>query len=129
MNTIIHEVMKKITKDYTNNIEKLIGEKTDISKFIIEMRKSLDQVGAELVGRALEIVDDVVRDSKNRKKEYYIQRRDDEKTLLTEFGEINYRRTYYKNKKDGSYTYLSDDMVGIVPYARMDLSLEAALVE
>lgn len=68
MNTIIHEVMKKITKDYTNNIEKLIGEKTDISKFIIEMRKSLDQVGAELVGRALEIVDDVVRDSKIERK-------------------------------------------------------------
>lgn len=42
MNTIIHEVMKKITKDYTKNIEKLIGEKTDISKFILETRKSLD---------------------------------------------------------------------------------------
>lgn len=52
-----------------------------------------------MVGRALEIVDDVVRDSKNRKKEYYIQRRDDEKTFLTEFGEINYRRTYFKIKK------------------------------
>lgn len=129
MNTIIHEVMKKITKDYTNSIDKLIGEKTDISKFILEMKKSLDEVGTELVGRAIEIVDGVVRDSKSRKKEYYIQRRDDEKTILTVFGEVKYRRTYYKNKKDGSYAYLSDDMVGIEPYARMDLSLEAALVE
>ena len=129
MNTIIHEIMQKVTTDYTKSLGELVNDKKDISKFILEMKKTLDEVGAELVGKALEIVDEVVRETKNRKKEYYIQRREDPKTILTLFGEVKYSRTYYKNKKDGSYCYLSDDMVGIEPYDRMDLSFEANIVE
>lgn len=129
MNTIIQQIMQKVTRDYTKNLETLIEEKKDISKFVLEMKKSLDEVGTELVGKALEIVDDVVRESKDRKKEYYIERRNDEKSLLTTFGEVKYKRTYYKNKKDGSYRYLSDEIVGIAVHDRMDLSYEANLIE
>lgn len=60
----------------------------------------------------MEILDDTIRDSKEREQEYYIQRRKDKKTLITKFGEVNYQRTYCKSKKDGAYKYLSDIMVG-----------------
>lgn len=77
----------------------------------------------------MEILDDTIKDSNQRKQEYYIQRRNDKKTLITKFGEVNYQRTYYKNKKDGTYEYLSDAMVGIAPYERMDLSYESELIK
>lgn len=129
MNTIIHEIIRKITLDMKNNLEDLILENKDISKFILNTSKSLDEIGVKIVKEALEMLDETIRDSSKRKEEYYIQRRNDKKTLITKFGEVNYQRTYYKNKKDGSYDYLSDRMVGIEPYERMDLSYEAELIK
>ena len=89
----------------------------------------VDEIGVMIVKEALEMLDEVIRKSRKRKREYYIQRRNDEKTLITIFGEVNYLRTYYKSKKDGSYRYLSDELVGIYPYERMDLSYESELIE
>lgn len=129
MNTIIHEIVEKITLDMKNNLEDLILDSKDISKFIINTGKSLDEIGVKIVKEALEILDETIRDSSSRKEEYYIQRRNDKKTLITKFGEVNYQRTYYKNKKDGSYDYLSDRMVGINSYERMDLSYESELIK
>ena len=129
MNTIIHEIIEKITRDFNNNIEDLMLNSRDISRFIINTKKSLDEIGAMIVKEALEMLDEIIRESSSRKKEYYIQRRNDEKTLITIFGEVNYLRTYYKSKKDGSYRYFSDELVGIYPYERMDLSYESELIE
>jgi len=44
------------------------------------------------------------------------------------FGEVNYQRTYYKNKREGTYSYLSDELLGIESHARIDLSLQSELV-
>ena len=129
MNTIIHEIVEKITLDMKRNLEDLILESKDISNFIINTGKSLDEIGVKIVKEALEMLDETIRESSTRKREYYIQRRNDKKTLITKFGEVNYQRTYYKNKKDGSYDYLSDRMVGIESYERMDLSYEAELIK
>lgn len=129
MNTIIHEIVEKIILDMKNNLEDLILDSKDISKFILNTSKTLDEIGVKIVREALEMLDDTIRDSNIRKKEYYIQRRNDKKTLITKFGEVNYQRTYYKSKKDGSYDYLSDRMVGIDPYERMDLSYETELIK
>ena len=129
MNTIIHEIVEKITIDMKKNLEDLILESKDISNFIINTGKSLDEIGIKIVKEALEMLDETIRESSTRKKEYHIQRRNDKKTLITKFGEVNYQRTYYKNKKDGSYDYLSDRMVGIESYERMDLSYEAELIK
>ncbi len=35
MNTIIHEIIEKITRDFNNNIEDLMLNSRDISRFII----------------------------------------------------------------------------------------------
>jgi hypothetical protein len=129
MNTIIHQIIEKITKDIKDNIEDLVLNSRDISKFIQNTSKSLDEIGVMIVKEALEMLDEVIRESSKRKREYYIQRRNDRKTLITKFGEVNYERTYYKSKKDGSYRYLSDELVGIYPYERMDLSYESELIE
>ena len=129
MNTIIHQIIEKITKDIKDNIEDLMLNSRDISKFIQNTSKSLDEIGVMIVKEALEMLDEVIRESSKRKREYYIQRRNDRKTLITKFGEVNYERTYYKSKKIGSYRYLSDELVGIYPYERMDLSYESELIE
>ena len=49
MNTIIHQIIEKITKDIKDNIEDLMLNSRDISKFIQNTSKSLDEIGVMIV--------------------------------------------------------------------------------
>ena len=101
MNTIIHEIMEKVTIDYEKVMGKLIDDivkgKGEISEVNKKLEEMLDEIGVMLVKHVLETIDDIVRDSEARKeKGYNIEKRNVEKTLITVFGDVNYKRTYYK---------------------------------
>ena len=129
MDKIIQEVMEKIISDNANNLETLFNEHRDISQYILKTKEMLDEIGTRLVGSTLEMADEMVMESAWRKNHWYIQRKNDEKSLTTLFGEVKYSRTYYKHKTEGSYSYLSDEGLGINPHQRMDPSMKAMLIE
>ena len=129
MELIIQEITNKIISRFEQDLEKLIRERRDISDFILATKKTLDEVGAGLVTEALEIINEVYRNSKERKKSWKIKEKAAKKTLTTIFGEVRYRRTYYQNKKTGEYSYLSDEAVGIETHDKLDASLKAKLIE
>lgn len=58
-----------------------------------------------------------------------VKSKEDAKNLATIFGEVSYKRTYYQNKKTGKYRYLSDELVGISAHDKLDMSLQARLIE
>ena len=68
MEFIIQEITDKIISNFEKDLEKLIRERRDISDFILATKRILDEVGADLVAEALEIVNQVYRNSKERKK-------------------------------------------------------------
>lgn len=134
MNTIIHEIMGKVITDYEKVMGKLIDDivkgKGEISEVNKKLEEMLDEIGVMLVKHVLETIDDIVRDSEARKeKGYNIEKRNVEKTLITVFGDVNYKRTYYKNKRNGEYAYLSDEILGLEPNDRMDMLFETRLIE
>jgi hypothetical protein len=129
MELIIHEIIEKIISSYEKELTSLIKERGDISKFILATKKTLDEVGITLVAEALEIIDEVYRNSKDRKLNWTVKSKDDKKTLATIFGEVKYKRTYYENKKTGEYSYLSDEAVGISAHDKLDASLKTRLIE
>ena len=77
----------------------------------------------------METINEIYRNSKERKRDWTIKEKANEKTLGTIFGEVRYKRTYYQNKKTGEYSYLSDEAVGILAHDKLDASLKAKLVE
>jgi hypothetical protein len=81
------------------------------------------------VAEALETIDQVYKNSKDRKRFWTVKEKAAEKTLTTIFGEVRYERTYYQNKKTGEYSYLSDEVVGISVHDKLDASLKAKLIE
>ena len=129
MEMIIQEIMQKIISSFEKELENLIKEKRDISEFILATKKTLDDVGATLVAKALETIDQVYKNSKDRKRYWTVKEKAAKKTLTTIFGEVRYKRTYYKNKKTGEYSYLSDEAVGISAHDKLDASLKAKLIE
>lgn len=126
---IIQQVIEKITKNYYEILETTIKEKNTIGDFILNIKEVLDEVGTLLVKEALEETDECIRNSSDRKSKWYIERRNESKTLSTIFGDVVYNRTYFKNKSTGEYSYLCDETYGIEPHERMDISLKAAIVE
>jgi len=129
MELIIQKIIEKISNSYEKELKNLIKERRDISDFILSTKKTLDEVGTTLVAEALETIDEVYKNSKARKLNWTVKSKDDKKTLITIFGEVKYKRTYYENKKTGEYSYLSDEAVGISAHDKLDASLKTRLIE
>lgn len=129
MKNSITEIVEIITRSFEENFEKMLAEKKDISEFIVEMKTMLDKAGAILVAEALETMDALVRGDIRRKQNWHVHEKSAPNTLATIFGEVHYHRTYYKQKNKKEYQYLSDEMVGISAYDKMDISLKSKLIE
>lgn len=129
MNNSITEIAGLITRSFEENFEKMLVENKDISEFVIEIKRTLDQVGTILAKEALEMLDSLVKDDSRRKQNWYVHEKAAPNTLATIFGEVQYKRTYYKHKAQKEYRYLSDELVGIESYDKMDVSLKAKLIE
>jgi hypothetical protein len=78
----------------------------------------MNKLGRKALAHVLEKMDEEIMESKERKKSWNIQARDIDKTLITQFGDVKYQRTYYASKtsEDTYYTYLVDDIFGIKRY-------------
>lgn len=129
MKNSITEIAGLITRSFEENFEKMLTEKKDISEFVIEIKKTLDQAGTILAKEALEMLDSLVKSDSRRKQNWHIHEKSAPNTLATIFGEVHYQRTYYKHKTEKEYRYLSDELVGIDSYDKMDVSLKSKLIE
>lgn len=122
METIIHNFIYNVTNfnnfasfDFNSIVENTYENS---KKFVLDVLKYL-----------IESLDEEIRASKSRKKKWYIERYDT-RTILTPLGKLTFTRTYYKNKHvRKKYSYLLDEALGINKYQRMDVSIEAKLLE
>ena len=129
MDTIIQQFGDKIkgnTKEFLENIAIENGE--SISDFVRLLRKDMDKLGRELCKYLIENLDEIIKESPNRKEKWDIVRKKDRK-LVTTFGEIDFERRYYKSKFNGEYQHLADKKLGIGKYQRVDRGLEAEMVD
>lgn len=102
-------------------------EPKDIASFVGNVKDVVVGLGCSYLGEIFETMDEMIRDSGIRKRNWEIVRRD-KKTMLTSLGEISYRKTLFKNKKTGDRTYLLDRYLGIEANARLTEDAEAALL-
>lgn len=129
MKNSITEIAELIIRSFEESIEKMLVEKKALSEFVLEIKKTLDQAGRILTKEALETMDSLVKSDSRRKQNWYVHEKSAPNSLAILFGEVNYQRTYYKHKTEKEYRYLSDELVGIKPYDKMDVSLKAKLIE
>lgn len=129
MNTIIQQFQEKIMVDVKKEIEKIFLEgKGDISQLIYTVDDNLKELGREIITYVLEESDKMIKNSPERVKSWLVHSKA-KKTLITEFGEVKYERTYYESKGNRGFTYLVDDQFGIDRYQRIDKGLTAKIVE
>ena len=128
MDTIIQQFGEKIkgnAEEFLVNIAIENGE--SISDYIKALRKDMNELGRELCKYLIEELDEMIKDSPDRKERWEIVRKK-QRTLVTEFGEINFKRRYYRSKSKDQYEHLADKKLGIGKYQRIDRGLEAEMV-
>ena len=125
---IIPQLIKIITTGYLGVYEEALKQ-GQISLIVDNTMDLLNKLGKEIIEDVISNLEDEIKVSEDRKRNWYVQRNNDDKTISTLLGPINYKRTYYKNKNSGEYTYLLDEHLGINPHERIDDSLKAKIIE
>lgn len=99
--------LTEIERDLTQLVQNCACDLASVYLTEVDERLLADKAGRRLAG-------------------YSVERRNDERRLLTSFGELVYARTYY-SCKDGGYAYLVDEAVGLEGYARVSDGVSVAL--
>lgn len=126
-NSILHfgenetKIMEKIMMDYISDESKNLGE------LVIDLEKSVHKLVRDMIQEMLEDLNEIYRKSQERKKNYYIEKKDEKNTILTSCGEVTYTRTYFRERKTGGFVYLADQAMGITPNMRKsdDVTIKA----
>lgn len=122
METIIHNFIHNVT-----NFDNLSS--FDFNSIVERTYENSKRFALDILKYLIESLDEEIRVSKSRKKKWYIERYDT-RTILTPLGKLTFTRTYYKNKYvRKKYSYILDEVLGINKYQRMDVSIEAKLLE
>ncbi len=129
METIIQQFTSDVITLIENLGEKLLNGSMQLSDFARDMKKLTDKMGRNLVKETLEQVDEELRESSIRKKEWYIEHRNSTKSIITVLGEVVYSRTYFVSKLSKEYKYLVDELFNITPHERLDQGVKIEIVE
>ncbi|HPZ05598.1 MAG: UPF0236 family protein [Bacillota bacterium] len=86
-----------------------------------ELRKKSDNLNIQLISTYCEIIDEAIfKDRAGREKKGYVaEHKGDKREIYTQFGNASFSRRYYRNKRDGTYSYLVDEAMGIESYDRV----------
>lgn len=110
-----NSILQFIEND-TKKIEKLVEKylpEGNLLRFEDGLLDIILQMGRGLYQEILESIEQTIRDSGFRKQDYYVEHKEDRRTLLTRFGSIEVKRAYYVPKNGGKGVYLLDKYVGI----------------
>lgn len=82
---------------------------------------------SRFLGSSLTAADEMIRKSSKRKSNYNIQRKD-RRSLISTVGDIEFEHTLYKNREDGTYQYLLDEMLNLPRHERLTTMAEAKIL-
>ena len=124
----MEKIIAEIAKKFIKNICEKLCEGKHLTEIEPELLKEVKECAAELTETYISQVDAQILSDKASRREtgHRIERRNDERRLQTQIGEVCYTRTYYK-KASGGYEYLTDTFLGIESRERVSEGLSLSL--
>lgn len=74
-------------------------------------------------------MDKEIEKDKNRKNDYYLEKRAVTKCVLHKIGVVEIKRNYYRHKESGKYAYLLDYYLGLEKYKRVSTIIQSEVIE
>ena len=116
----------------TGVFEKVIGEffrdPKDFASFTQGITEELHRIGRLLIQETLEEMDQMLRDSGKRKRDWVIEQRPS-KQLVTILGTVEFRKTFFTNKQTGETECLLDRILGLEKHERIAEDAHARILE
>lgn len=126
MNNILNHFNEKIISLVKNYVENLIFSK-GISSFTDDLVSEFAQFGSNLTQFLIEYAEETIFNLKERKDNFSSIKKEN-RTIVSIFGEINYKRRYYKDNNNKK-VFLIDKLIGITPKQRLLENVQEKLIE
>lgn len=127
MENILHDFNKKIISLTENYLKNLIFRK-GISSFTDDLVAEFAQFGSNLTQFVIEYAEDIIFNLEERKEKFESLEKDS-RNIVSIFGEIQYKRRYYRDKQNNNKVYLLDKFIGIEPKQRLLSNVKEKLIE
>ena len=98
-------------------------------RFEEDLMHVMIEFGRKIYQECLKEIEENIRQSEVRKKNYYVEHKADRRTLLTTFGNLEIERAYYKPKNGGKSVYLLDKYVGLASHDKVSLAVKNTIHE
>lgn len=126
---IIQQIAVKAVEEIYESVK--ISGLSDIGKAVKALTPVVSRTVLNVLTAFLEKMDEtLVTGAKALRKEdgITVKERDVPRVLLTELGELQYKRTYFR-LRDGSFVYLLDHVIGVEAYERISKELVADILQ
>ena len=125
MKTSITQIYEEIMNYYIKKVQQMINEKEieetmNINKIVKRLREISNEMNLMTIRLLYEHIDEKIALDKENRKKYglLLHKKGVKRTISTEFGELEYKRTYYK--KGDKYEYPVDILAGIEERERIE---------
>lgn len=122
--SVLKDKLEKILNNFSINTSK-----NRYVNMFIEFQNIMNEASGLFFSLLFENIDNTFKNSKKRKENYYINKSNVKRTIVTIFGTITFYRTLYINKLTGEYYFYVDDVLGLEAYKNYDPIIRAILVQ
>ena len=123
----IFSVIENISDDFICNLFNNSSNK--YLSLYSELESGIRILIIAFIKEAIAFFDQKFRDSSERKKNFYINIRCDERTITTCIGSFTICRTYYESKDRKNHFYFIDMLLGLDKYSRYDSIFKAESID
>jgi len=130
-NLIINQISYSFKLNLSKLLDDLINNINTIKYYniFIELQSITNKICLEFIKILYEAIDNIFKNSIERKNKYFINKSNVKRTLITIFGTVTFERTLYINKYTSEYYFYVDDVCKIDSYKNYDPLIRAIIVE
>ncbi len=127
MENILHDFNEKVISLVANCLKNSITEK-GISDFTNDLESEMIEFGSQVTQFLVEYAENIIFKLKDRKEKFESLEKDD-RTIISIFGEINFKRRYYQDKETKERIYLLDQFLKLEKRERMLPNVKERLID
>lgn len=129
MNNIIQLIAEKVKDTIEESVIKVLEGNTKLDTIVDLVGEMVNNIGLDTLNTIIDELDDIVKKSPERSGIYHIHKSKVSRTLVTRFGELEFKRAYYKNIRNKNYVYILDELLGIEKYERVEGNLKGDILD
>ena len=127
MENILNDFNENVINLVTNYLKNSISD-GGLSNFTDDLVKEFAKLGTKTAEFLVNYAEETIFKLKERKEQFESLEKDD-RTIITIFGEINFKRRYYQDKETEERIYLLDQFLQLEPSQRMLTNVRERIIK